>query len=81
MSLSIRNLSSKRRWCIQHHAPAALLPGKTRYPLYTGLGGPRGRSGRHEKCRHTGIRPLDQSVARAILIRQSLPAYLEKGSK
>ena len=30
----------------QRHAPAALPPGKTRYPLYTGLGGPQGRSGR-----------------------------------
>ena len=27
------------------HAPAALPPGKTRYPLYTTLGGPQGRSG------------------------------------
>ena len=26
----------------QHHAPAALPPGKTRYPLYTRLGGPQG---------------------------------------
>ena len=30
----------------QRHAPAALLPGKTRYPLYRRLGGPQGRSGR-----------------------------------
>jgi len=30
----------------QRHAPAALPPGKTRYPLYRRLGGPRGRSGR-----------------------------------
>jgi hypothetical protein len=28
----------------QHHAPAALPPGKTRYPLYRRLGGPQGRS-------------------------------------
>ena len=28
-----------------HHAPAALPPGKTRYPLYRRLGGPQGRSG------------------------------------
>jgi hypothetical protein len=33
----------------QHHAPAALLPGKTRYPLYRGLDGPQGRSGRVRK--------------------------------
>jgi hypothetical protein len=30
----------------QRHAPAALPPGKTQYPLYKRLGGPQGRSGR-----------------------------------
>ena len=30
----------------QCHAPAALTPGKNRYPLYTRLGRPQGRSGR-----------------------------------
>ena len=29
----------------QRHVPAALPPGKTRYPLYRSLGGPQGRSG------------------------------------
>jgi hypothetical protein len=29
----------------QHHAPAVLPARKTRYPLYTRLGGPQGRSG------------------------------------
>ena len=33
----------------QHHAPAALPPGETRYPLYRRLGGPQGRSGRLRK--------------------------------
>jgi hypothetical protein len=33
----------------QHHAPAALPRGKTRYPLYRRLGGPQGRSGRVRK--------------------------------
>ena len=33
----------------QHHAPAALPPGKTRYSLYRRLGGPQGRSGRVRK--------------------------------
>ena len=28
----------------QHHATAALLPGKTRYPLHRRLGEPQGRS-------------------------------------
>jgi hypothetical protein len=35
--------------CGQHYAPAALPPGKTRYPLYRRLGGPQGRSGRVRK--------------------------------
>ena len=33
----------------QRHAPAALPPGKTRYPLYKKLGGPQGRGGRVQK--------------------------------
>ena len=33
----------------QSHAPAALHPGKTRYPLYKRLGGPQDRSGRVRK--------------------------------
>ena len=33
----------------QHHALAALPPGKTRYPLYRRLGGPQDRSGRVRK--------------------------------
>ena len=34
---------------VQRHAPAALPPGKTRYPLYRKLGEPDGRSGRVRK--------------------------------
>ena len=33
----------------QRHVPAALPPGKTRYPSYRTLGGPEGRSGRVQK--------------------------------
>ena len=33
----------------QRNAPAALPPGKTRYPLYRRLGGSQGRSGRLRK--------------------------------
>jgi hypothetical protein len=33
----------------QRHAPAALPPGKTRYPLSRRLGGPQARSGRMQK--------------------------------
>ena len=33
----------------QRHAPAALPPGKTRYPLYRRLGVPHSRSGQVRK--------------------------------
>jgi len=33
----------------QYHAPAALPPGKTRYPMYMRMDGPQGRSGRMRK--------------------------------
>ena len=36
----------------QRHAPAALPPGKTRYPLNRRLGGPLGRSRRVRKISH-----------------------------
>ena len=45
----------------QHHAPAALPPGKTRYPLYRRLGGPQGWSGRVRK-----ISPLPGFDPRAV---------------
>jgi hypothetical protein len=32
-------------WSTPRHAPAALPPGKTRYPFYRRLGGPQGRFG------------------------------------
>jgi len=38
--------------CLSHTLP----PGKTRYPFYTRLGGPQGRSGRAENLVPTGIR-------------------------
>jgi hypothetical protein len=59
-----------------HHAPAALLPGKTRYPLYRRLGGPQARSGCVRKISPPpGFDPRTvQSVAQSLyrLIAQSL---------
>jgi hypothetical protein len=46
----------------QRHAPAALPPGKSRYPLYRRLGGPQGRSGRVQK---TSQKELLHSMLRA----------------
>ena len=43
------------------HSPAALLPGKTRYPMYRRLGGTQCRSGRlRENSLPTGIRSPDR---------------------
>jgi hypothetical protein len=42
---------------VQRHAPVALPPGKTRYPLYRRLGGPQNQSERVRKISPTtGIR-------------------------
>jgi len=41
----------------QRHAPAALPPGKTRYPMYRRLGGPKGRSGQVRKISPSQDRP------------------------
>jgi hypothetical protein len=37
----------------QCHTPAALPPGKTRFPLYRRLGGPQGQSGQVRKFSHS----------------------------
>ena len=58
----------------QHHAPAALPPGKTRYPLYRRLGGPQGRSGRVRKMSTpTGIQSPDRPASSESLYRLSYP--------
>ena len=63
---------------VQHHAPAALPPGKTRYPLYRRLGGPQGRSGRVRKISPpTGIRSPDRLARSESLYRLSYPGPLQ----
>ena len=56
----------------QHHAPAALPPGKSRYPLYRRLGGSQGQSGRVRKISpSTGIRFPDRPARSESLYRLS----------
>ena len=56
----------------QLHSLAALRPGKTRYPLYSRLGGPQGRSGRMRKnLATTGIRSPDRQSRSESLYRLS----------
>ena len=58
----------------RRHAPAALPPGKTRYPLYRRLGGPRAGLDRCGKSRHpTGIRFPDRPARSQSLYRLSYP--------
>jgi len=46
----------------QRHAPAALPPGKSRYPLYRRLGGHRAGRDRYRKCRPpSGFDPAPSS--------------------
>ena len=57
-----------------HHAPAALPPGKTWYPLYRRLGGHQGLSGRVRKISPpTGIRSPDRPGRSETLYRLSYP--------
>ena len=56
----------------QHHFPAALTPGKTRYPLYRRLGGIQVRFGRVGKISPpTGIRYPDSPSRSESLYRLS----------
>jgi hypothetical protein len=49
----------------QRHAPAALLPGKTRYPFYRILGGFQGRS---ERVRKISLPPgFDQRAVQPVV--------------
>jgi hypothetical protein len=66
----------------QRHAPAALPPGETRYPLHIRLGGPRGRSGWVRK-----ISPppgFDPRTVQPVMSRNTdwaIPAHLCRGER
>jgi hypothetical protein len=58
----------------QRHAPVALPPGKTRYPLYRRLGGLQGRSGWVRKISPpTRFRSADRPASSESLYRLSYP--------
>ena len=52
-----------------------LLPGKTRYPFCTRLGGPQGRYGRAENLVPTGIRSRTVQLVAQSLYRLSYPSH------
>ena len=60
----------------QHHAAAALPPGKTRYLLYRRLGGPRVRSGRvRETSPPTGFDPGTVQPVESRYTDWAIPAH------
>ena len=64
----------------QRHTPAALPPGKTRYPLCRRLGGPQGRSGRVRKISPPPA--FDPQTVQPVASRCSdcaVPAHRHKG--
>jgi len=57
--------------------PGRPLPtGKTRYPLYRGLGGPQGRSGREENLAPPGFHSRTVQPGVQSLYRLSYPAHI-----
>ena len=62
----------------QRHAPAALHPGKTRYPLCRKPGGSQGRSGRMRKTSPPpGFDPLTVQPVPSRYTDWAIPAQLE----
>jgi hypothetical protein len=61
---------------VQRHAPAALTSGKTRYPLYGRLGGPRGWSGSVRNISPPrGFDPRTVEAAAGRYIDWAIPAH------
>ena len=56
IALLFHDRGTRRGECSAARPGRTLLPGKTRYPFYRGLGGLQGRSGRAENLVPTGIR-------------------------
>jgi hypothetical protein len=63
----------------QRHAPAALPPGKTRYPLYRRLGGPQGRSRRVQKILPPpGFDPRTVRPVASLYTDCAIPAHTQR---
>jgi hypothetical protein len=61
----------------QRHAPATLLPGMTRYPLYRRLGWPQGQSGWVLKISPPlGFDPLTVQPVASHYTDYTIPAHL-----
>jgi len=56
----------------QRHAPAALPPGKVRYPSYSKLGGTQGRSGRVREILRDGQVEIKFHFCKDISVRTQM---------
>jgi hypothetical protein len=66
----------------QRHAPAALPPGMTRYPLYRRLDRPQGRSGRVRKISPPpGFDPQTVQLVASRYTDCAIPVFYEHGLK
>jgi len=62
----------------QPHAPVALVPGNTRYPLYRRLDGLRGRSRRVQKLSSPGFDPRTVQPVGCRYADWAIPTHLFK---
>jgi len=62
----------------QGHAPAALSPEMNRYPLYSRLGGPKGRSGGCRKSRTRSVEPVASRYADWVIPARIQNVYFSK---
>jgi hypothetical protein len=66
----------------QRHNPAALPPGKARYPLYRRVGGPQGRSGRVRKISPpSGFDPLRVQPVASRYTDYAIPTHKHNKNK
>ena len=79
---AIHNLGDRKGRFDQHHAPAALPPGKSWYPLYKRLSGHRGWSKRHAKSRlPLGFDPWTVQPRKSRYTDYAKPAACSLGNK
>ena len=82
IALLFHDSGTRSGWVVSSTPRPTLPPGNTRYPLYRGLGGPQGRSGRAKNLSPPGFDPRTvQAVAQSLyrLVRKYIFRFLMKG--
>jgi len=75
IALLFHDRSTGRWWVVSSTPRPHFTPGKTRYPLYKGLGGPQGRFGRAENLVPKRDSIPDHQARSQSLYRLNYPAY------